>query len=351
MKKLAYAISCVIIDEYGTGEFLDRLSSPFWFQSLGCVLGYDWHSSGVTTVVTGVLKTILDPKTHGIAIAGGKGRTSRRAPEELEKIGEIFNLSTSKVQNLIRASRLTAKVDNAAVQDGYTLYHHSFIVDERGNWVVIQQGMNLSDQTARRYHWSSKKLRSFVKEPHEAILGDKFRSRVLNLTAHESEECRRVSLDLVKENPLKLKRLFKAMTPRYQAKLSKWIKERPDEREYYCEILSMPRSINWSAVKRLYELQPKNYEELLEARGVGRSTIRALALISEIIYGAPPSWKDPIKFTFAFGGKDGVPFPVDKDTMDEVYKILQSALERARLGSKDKINALNRLRIFLNNVK
>ena len=347
MKKLASSIAYIIVSEYGTEEFLNRISNPFWFQSLGCVLGYDWHSSGVTTVLTGVLKTVLKPNEHGIAVAGGKGKTSMKTLDELSVIGERFNLSTFKIKSLIRASRLSAKVDNNAIQDGYHLYHHSMFVDEKGNWVVVQQGMNTLDKTARRYHWNSSKTHSFVEEPHEAIVSDKIREKVLDLTAKESRRCREISVDLVKENPLKVKRMIESIAPKHQSRLSKWMTEKPSEKEYYCSVLYMPRRINWKILREVYETQPRNYEELLEIRGVGRSTIRGLALVSEIIYGEPPSWKDPTRFSFAFGGKDGVPFPVNRDEMDEVYKILSEAIEKAKLGSRDKLRALERLKNLL----
>ena len=347
MKKLADAIVEVIVNEYGTAEFLRRLSNPFWFQSLGCVLGYDWHSSGVTTVVTGVLKSVLSPEKHGVTVAGGKGSLSRRTPNEIMEIGEKLGFSSQKIAELVRISRLTAKVDNVAIQDGYTLYHHAFFIDEKGNWAVIQQGMNVDEKTARRYHWNSEKAINLIEEPHNAIISDKIRKRALNLTDKSSERCRKVCIDIARERPVKVKRLLSSIVPRYQSILSKWIQEYPEERKYYCDVLYMPRRIDWKALERAYSLQPKNFEQLLEIKGVGPSLVRALALISEIIYGEAPSWRDPAKFSFAFGGKDGVPFPVDRDSMDRVYQILTEAIEKAKIGDREKLSALQRLKAIL----
>lgn len=204
MRKLAKEIVTIIIDEYGDDAFLRRISDPFWFQALGCALGYDWHSSGVTTVIAGVLKQAADPEEHGIAVCGGKGRASKLAPEEIRTAGEKFGFPDDVIENLRYASRMSAKVDNAAIQAGYQLYHHTFFMAEDRKWAVVQQGMCTQDRTARRYHWLSEKVEKFVVEPHTAIVGDLKRQAVLDMTACQSEGCRRTSVDLAKESPRRL---------------------------------------------------------------------------------------------------------------------------------------------------
>jgi hypothetical protein len=349
MQKLAKEIVTIIVDEYGTGEFLKRLSDPFWFQALGCVLGYDWHSSGVTTVVTGVLKQAIIPEEHGVAVCGGKGKISRQTPLEIGQVGEKFGFPDSKIESLQYASKMSAKVDNTAIQAGYQLYHHAFFVDENGRWVVIQQGMCPQDRTARRYHWLSEKVKNFVVEPHNAIVGDAKREIALDMTAKESEGCRKASVDLACEPPKKLMRLIMSIRPAYQKSLEEWLPKTAQTgwADYPIDVLSMPANINWKALQQVYEFKPRNYEELLGFRGVGAATVRGLALIAELIYGEKPSWKDPVKYSFAYGGKDGVPYPVDRKAMDESIQILRKAVEDAKLGDKEKLNALNRLRVFI----
>jgi len=348
MIKLANCIVAVILEEYGRDVFLRRLTDPYWFQALGCVLGYDWHSSGVTTVLTGVLKSAIDPSEFGLAVCGGKGRASKRAPSEISSAGETLGLSTSKIDEMIYASRMSAKIDNSALQDGYQLYHHAFFLAEDGRWAVIQQGMNIANRTARRYHWLSENLRSFVVEPHAAIVGERRNPLALDMTALESEGCRKVSVDIVRDNPKKIARMLGSLRRTKQRMLDEWMPADKDEEMYKIrKFLSMPVRINWKAVSRAYEFQPRNYEELLGIRGIGPATVRGLALISEIIYGEEPSWKDPVKYSFAYGGKDGVPFPVDRKAMDESISILKEAIENARMGNKEKILTLKRLRAFV----
>jgi hypothetical protein len=349
MRKLAKEMVTIIVDEYGSEEFLKRLSDPFWFQALGCVLGYDWHSSGVTTVVTGVLKQAVIPEEHGVAVCGGKGKVSRQAPLEIGCVGEKFGFSNEKIENLRYASKMSAKVDNTAVQAGYQLYHHAFFVAENGKWVVIQQGMCPQDRTARRYHWLSEKTQNFVVEPHNAIVGDVKRNIALDMTAKESEGCRKVSVDIVKEQPKKVMRLIMSIRPAYQKSLQEWMPKAVETawKEYPMDVLSMPANINWKALQEVYEFQPCSYEELLGVKGVGPATVRGLALIAELIYGEKPSWKDPVKYSFAYGGKDGVPHPVNRKAMDESIQILKRAIQEAKVGEKEKLRSLNRLRVFV----
>jgi len=349
MRKLAKEIVTIIVDEYGTDDFLKRISDPFWFQALGCVLGYDWHSSGVTTVVTGVLKQAVAPEDHGIAVCGGKGKVSRQTPLEIGNIGERFGFSSEKIQNLQYASKMSAKVDNTAIQAGYPLYHHAFFLAEDGKWAVIQQGMCPQDRTARRYHWLSDNAKNFVVEPHDAIVGDVKRDIVLDMTAKESESCRKTSVDITKEKPKKIKRMIMSIRPAYQKSLQEWMPKTLGKtwKEYPIDVLSMPRNINWKALSEVYEFKPHNYEQLLGFKGMGPATIRGLALIAELIYGEKPSWKDPVKYSFAYGGKDGVPRPVNRRAMDESIRILKQAIEEAKIGSKERMRSLQRLRRFV----
>jgi hypothetical protein len=349
MEKMAKEIVSIIVDEYGTSDFLARISDPFWFQALGCALGYDWHSSGVTTVLTGVLKRAVSTENHRIGVCGGKGRTSKKSPEEIRLIGERFGFSTQNIDNLCHASRMSAKVDNAAVQADYPLYHHAFFVAENREWAVVQQGMSTEDRTARRYHWISKSVNSFVVEPHNAIVGNTKRQVVLDMTAKGSEGCRKASVDLSKEKPERLIRMFESIRPKAQTSLSDWLPEnqRNSQAKYPFDFLKMPRNINWKTLQNVYEFQPQDYEGLLGFKGVGPATIRGLALVAEIIYGESPSKRDPVKYSFAYGGKDGVPYPVDRKAMDESINVLRGAVEKAKMGEKERLKSLRSLMRFV----
>jgi hypothetical protein len=327
MEKLAREITMAVVDEYGVEEYLRRISDPYWFQSLGCVLGFDWHSSGLTTTTTGAIKSgIRDiQKDLGLWVAGGKGGTSRKTPREIENVGESLGKDLSR---LIYSSKMSAKVDNTALQDGYQLYHHNFFFTKEGKWAVVQQGMNLNNRWARRYHWISEKVESFVQEPHAAVAANQ-KVKTLNLVHNHSHDARIASTKIAKEQPEKV------------------VKE-------FTKILAMPRReiINESDMKpenlkkvllSTYERQPQNFEDLLALPGVGPKTIRALALISELVYGAPASREDPVKYSFAHGGKDGTPFPVDRKTYDKSIEILQIALQKAKVGDTEKISAFKRL--------
>ena len=348
MRKLAKEIANIMIEEQGATKFIQRLSDPYWFQALGCVLAYDWHSSGVTTVVTGILKTALSPEEHGIAVCGGKGRTSRKTPSDITAVGEKFGFSEQTIRTLTYTSKMTAKVDNTAIQAGYQLYHHAFILTENAKWAVIQQGMSAEDRTARRYHWLSDTIDSLIVEPHNAIVGDVKREKALNMTAKTSEGARKASVDIAREPTPKIMRLFEATRPLHQKSLQEWLpKVKADPWHESVEALNMPRNINWDTMKRVYEFQPRNYEELLSVKGVGPATVRGLALVAELIYGEKPNWKDPVKFSFAYGGKDGVPFPVDRRAMDESIYLLQWAVQAAKIYDKEKTQSLQRLRRFV----
>ncbi len=342
MKKLAKPIVRIIIDEFGREDFLRRLSDPYWFQSLGCVLGYDWHSSGVTTVTTGVLKDVIEPGDFGVFAAGGKGKKSTRTPSEIETVSSSLNLSHKKIENLKYASRTSAKVDNAAIQAGAPLYHHTLFGTEDGEWTVIQQGMNTDEGIARRYHWTSEGIQNFVEEPHEAIVAEEKKENVLDMTSKISKDCRSISVDLVSDSPDKVKKDLESIRPRGQKGLTEWMPNVESETQSM-ESFSMPERLNWSAVKKAYELQPKNFEKLLNIEGIGPATVRGLALVSEIIYGESASWKDPAKYSYAFGGKDGIPYPVNKEAMDKAHETLKAAVEEAEIGQKNKLKAIKRL--------
>lgn len=347
MQKLAKEMVTIMVDEYGVDTFLRRVSDPFWFQALGCVLGYDWHSSGVTTVLTGVLKSSVNQMELGLTVCGGKGKASKKTPAEIELLGEKYGFSSSKLDSLLYASRMSAKVDTTAVQAGYPLYHHAFFVTERGEWVVVQQGINAKDKSARRYHWLSENVKDFVVEPHDAVVGDLKKDLVLDMTARASEGCRKTSTDIAKEEPKKLRNLLLSTRPVHQKSLQEWIPA-PLGKEFEIDAFSLPRSLNWNAVKRAYDFQPKNYEELIGIRGIGPATVRALALVSDLVYGEKPCWEDPVKYSFCVGGKDGVPYPVDRATYDETIEILENAVKQAKVGGKEKLNAVKRLRVLAN---
>lgn len=342
MRKLAKGVLAIMVDEHGVDEVLKRFADPLWFQAFSCALGFDWNSSGVTTVTCAVVKSVLTGENLGLKIAGGKGAKSLQTLNELDALGEKLGLTTSTVEGLKKASRLSAKVDNAAVQDGYSVYHHAIAVCEHGHWAVVQQGMNVNEGTARRYHWLSTRLQSFVNEPHSGIIGDRKHPSVLDMTAKESEECRKVCLDIATEGPSKALKLLREAKAKVKGPLDAWV-EVNGKVEPLPRFRFAPDSFNWEVLKRCYELKPGSYEELLQVRGLGPATIRGLALIAELIYGEPPSWHDPIKYSFAFGGKDGVPYPVDRKGMDEAISFLRGALEAAELGSKEKLLALKRL--------
>lgn len=338
MRPMAGAITEAIVLEWGQDEFLRRVSDPLWFQAFGCVLGFDWHSSGLTTTVCGAMKEGIKAADTGIGIAGGKGRTSRKAPKEITQLSETFSLSTAKSETLVYSSRMSAKVDNTAVQDGYQLYHHLFIMTEKGKWAVIQQGLNQDNRYARRYHWLSEGIVSFVEEPHKAVCCDQKTPNTLNMVSRESKESRKASVDMVKEGDF---RNFRSNT------LMDFLKPGGAKGEH----LHMPRTHfildmdrrNMETLRRAYEVQPSTYEELLSVPGMGPKTVRALALVSGLVYGTKPSWKDPVKYSFSHGGKDGIPYPVDRETYDRSISILRNGIEEAKIGKDDKLRAVKRL--------
>jgi hypothetical protein len=345
MVKLSRGIFDVLIFEYGRDEFLRRISDPFWFQSLSCVLGFDYHSSGCTTVTCGALKEAIKPEEHGFAIAGGKGKASKNTIKQIEEFGKIFSFNDSKIKKLQYSSRMSAKVDNTAIQDGHNLYHHVFIFTEDGLWTVIQQGMNSDTNYARRYHWLSENVKNFICEPHKGIIGEESQENVLNMVSVDSKNCQKTSVDIVNDHPRHLRNNWEIIIKhKNQTTLEDWNNLSHNPKTTEC--LSMPRSINWNKMREIYDFQPRNYEELVGMKGVGPKTVRALALISDLIYGDKPSWIDPIKFTFAHGGKDSVPKPVDLPTYSNSIEFLENGIKQAKIHDKEKLIALKKLHNF-----
>jgi uncharacterized protein len=326
MAKLGLAVTEIILMEYGKADWLRRLSDPFWFQSLGAVMGMDWHSSGITTSVLGALKKAINPhsKELGIYICGGKGKYSRQTPNELLAIGEQTGLNG---QHLVRCSKLSAKVDNTAVQDGFQLYLHSFIVSDEGQWTVIQQGLNDATGTARRYHWHSQQLQSFVNEPHTAICG-LHPGHILNLVDTAAAPAREGILSVSKESPA-------IMLPEIQQLIM------PAHHDVRAKDVDLKRlgAMLWLA----HEKKPADFEELLMLEGMGPRTLQSLALVSEVIHGTASRFKDPARFAFAHGGKDGHPFPVPTRVYDETISTLQNAVQKAKIGQSDKLQAIKKL--------
>ena len=326
MAKLGLAITEAILVEYGMAEVIRRLSNPFWFQSLGAVMGMDWHSSGITTSVIGALKKSINPlsKELGIYICGGKGKFSRETPNQLLKIADSTGLNGSE---LVRASKLSAKVDNTAIQDGFQLYLHSFILNSDGDWAVVQQGMNNNNATARRYHWHSENLKSFVEEPHTGICGIN-QGNILNLTASQAKQTRASILEITRESPTQM-----------IAELQHLVM--PKRHEVKSSDIDLKRlgSILWLA----QEKQPADFEELLLLEGMGPRTLQSMTLVSEVIYGTPSRFSDPARFSFAHGGKDGHPFPVPVNVFDETIEVLEKAVNQAKIGLNDKQQAIKSL--------
>lgn len=329
MSALSRELTYALVHELGREAFLKKIADPCWFQALGCVLGFDWHSSGLTTTVTGALKEGLKgmERELGIYIAGGKGTTARKTPEQILKYSDRYGINPGP---LIYASRMSAKIDSTAVQDGYQLYHHVFIFTGAGRWSVIQQGMNRSRRTARRYHWLGERIRDFVVEPHAAVCCD-HRGASVNMVAQESDEARNVCTLLAKERPEKVVKEINRLTTLELTSCHSVTSADIHPKRLYRTLL------------RTYEKQPENFEKLLGIQGVGPKTIRALSLVSELVYGKPPSYRDPARFSFAHGGKDGTPFPVDRRTYDKTIEIMKTAINAARIGNRGKITALMRL--------
>ena len=348
MVLLSREIVLFLAAEFGPQDVLRRLSDPYWFQAFGCVLGFDWHSSGVTTTVCGALKEALRGRAAdtGIYVAGGKGATSRKTPAEITAACERLGRDPAP---LIYASRISAKVDNSAVQDGYQLYHHAFLFTPAGQWCIVQQGMNDASSMARRYHWLSDNVTSYVSEPHAAICCDAT-AETLNLVAAESAAVRDASAVIAAQRPEIALGVLRHPEPAQRESaapsLSSQLRMTP--------LLEMPRRHGVSAADinpkylqkillRTYESAPRDFESLLAIEGVGPKTLRALALASELIYGAQASRRDPARYSFAHGGKDGTPFPVDRVTYDKTIEVMRTALNGAHIDRSEKVKAFQRL--------
>lgn len=326
MTKLSFAVVESIITEYGHAEFLRRISDPFWFQSFGAVIGMDWNSSGVTTAVMSALKKTINPhsKEIGLYVCGGKGKESMKTPMELLEVGSSTGLDGN---HLARCSKLSAKVDNTALQDGFNLYLHSFVVSNKGDWSVIQQGMDGNSGMARRYHWNSLNIKSFVEDPHTAVCGEN-QGLILNLVDKDANATQNAIMEIAKEHPDKI------------------LKEIPHMKlPSYCDVkakdVDMKRlgSILWLA----QETETKQFDELLLLKGLGPRTLQSLTLVSEVIHGTPSRFSDPARFAFAHGGKGGTPFPVPTKVYDETIDMLQKSVHKAKIGDNDKNEAIKKL--------
>lgn len=336
MTQLGSGVCESILYHYGAPELLSRLSDPFWFQALGCVMGMDWHSSGITTSVLGALKRGLNPRAHelGIYVCGGRGKHSRKTPDELRAVAEHTSLDG---EQLARTSRLTAKIDNNAIADGFQLYLHSFIVSKTGEWTVVQQGMNDATGLARRYHWHSASVRDFTSEPHTGIVGESVvEGDIMNLVEQRAKPA--------------------------QSAMAEMAGEHPDRTLQEARKLTMPRHHDVRAadvdLKRLgavlaaaYELELRDFASLLLLENLGPRTLQSLALIAEVVHGTPTRFADPARFSFAHGGKDGHPFPVPLKTYDESLAVLRRGLDAARLGHSEKLDGFARLDRFVRHLE
>jgi len=356
MVKLGREMTRVIIAEYGPDEFIKRIADPVWFQSLGTVLAFDWNASGLTTILTAALKEAIrgEARDLGIFICGGKGKTSRKTPDEILNWGEVLSLPEARVNNLVYSSKMAAKVDSALVQDGFQIYHHSFFFSRSGAWAVVQQGMNTVNQTARRYHWFSETLRQaqgkidLVCEPHSGIISD-IKKPSLNLVAEESAKTRILSTELIgggyhslmKDVQLLRRRsssLHKMMELKVNNRNLTLLKlENVEFKHHFVEIEDFGKSrylekIIW----KLCDEKPENYEKVLATAGVGPKTMRALALVGEVVYGAKPSYEDPARYSFTHGGKDATPYPVDRRTYDQTIETMKRLVEKTKIGFSEK---------------
>ncbi|WP_295811903.1 DUF763 domain-containing protein [uncultured Apibacter sp.] len=325
MSLLGGAIVEAIVQEYGKKMLLQKISDPFWFQSLGCVLGMDWHSSGITTSVMNALKKAINQRSLelGIYVCGGRGKSSRNTPIELLQIANKTGLDGN---DLVKKSKLVAKVDNCAVQDGFQLYLHSFIVTDEGDWAVIQQGMNSNERMARRYHWLSSSVKSFTETPHSFIYG-KNKGEILNLTDQQAQATKQGIIGLTKENPDKVMKEINLIMPNHH--------------EVCASDINLKRL--GAALVLAHETEVKDVESLLLLQGVGPRTLQSLTLVSEVIHGTPSRFSDPARFSFAHGGKDGHPFPVPTKIYDETIEIFNKAINQSKLGENDKLQVLKNL--------
>ena len=357
MVKLGREITRIIVEEYGPDDFVRRIGDPVWFQSLGTVLAFDWNASGLTTILTAALKEAArgQEKRWGIFICGGKGKTSLKTPDEIINWGGVLSLPEDGVKNLAYNSRMAAKVDSSLVQDGFQIYHHAFLFSRNGAWTVVQQGMNAENQTARRYHWHSQQVADLVCEPHSGIVSQK-RVFTLDLTARSSEKTRDMSTQLVQNNYQGLMKDIQIIR-RHSSPLSQMVKLKTgqgeltflnlENREFTRHPVIREDFSKSKYLERIFakvcEYKPESYERLLSMEGVGPKTMRALSLVSEVIYGAKPSYEDPARYSFAHGGKDGTPYPVDTRTYDVTIDFFRKVINRSRISFSEKGKMLKRL--------
>jgi hypothetical protein len=334
MTQLGTGITEAIVRDYGTSGFLSRLSDPFWFQALGAVMGMDWHSSGITTSVMGALKRGLAPRANelGLYICGGRGRFSRNTPGELKLLGERRGLDADA---LVRTSRLTARIDNNAIADGFQIYLHNFVVTSSGEWAVVQQGLNDKTGMARRYHWHSATVRDFVAEPHTGIVGEN-QGTIMNLVDAQARPAQSALLEIAHERP------EKTLQAARHLKLPSHHDVRPKD-------VDLKRLGAVLAVA--YERDLHDFAELLLMENLGPRTLQSLALVAEVVHGAPSRFADPARFSFAHGGKDRHPFPVPLKTYDESLNVLRTALDAARVGDQEKLDGFRRLNRFVERIE
>ncbi len=362
MTRLGRGITVAIVEEFGSEEMLKRLSDPIWFQSLGCVMGFDWNSSGLTVTTMGALKeAVRGLETDlGFYICGGK-RVSRKTPEETQNWGKYLGWEESKIDSLVNASRMAAKVDSALVQDGFSIYAHNLLFTNSGEWAIIQQGMNIDAQKARRYHWLSEGVKDFCENPHSGIASD-MRLKPLNLTAKDSAKNKKISAAIIKDEPQTFLKDFqkiandlngtvnstKAVANRLgaQGRLPGFTEMELNNVEFHwhsvvTEKFDMKRLKK--TIEDVHSLGPENFTQVLSAEGVGPKTIRALSLVAEIVYGAKPSYEDPARYTFAVGGKDGTPFPVDRATYDRMLNAIERGIKLSQTNQREIDRARQRL--------
>jgi hypothetical protein len=361
MVALGRQMTRVIVSEEGPDEFIRRLADPAWFQALGTVLAFDWNASGLTTILTAALKEAIryEEKDLGIFICGGKGKTSQKTPAEIAGWSEKINFTPDQSKTLVYNSKMAAKVDSSMIQDGFQIYHHAFFFSKNGAWTVVQQGMNTLNQTARRYHWHSKNVKNLICEPHSAIASQVKIKSVLDLTAKNSADNRQISTQLVKNEGFNTLMKDLVILSRHYSPLSQTAEITDLSGQQRIKFLNLENrefrahpAVTENFVKnrylqkilwRLAENKPENYEKLLATEGVGPKTIRALSLVAEIIYGAQPSYQDPARYSFAHGGKDGTPYPVDRQTYDQTIETMKKYVNRAKLPLTEKNQALKKL--------
>ena len=375
MVELGRSMTDVLIEEYGPDEYIKRIADPVWFQSLGTVLAFDWNASGLTTILTAALKEAIRgrEKELGVFIAGGKGATSRKTPDQIQEWGRILRLPEKTTNDLVYSSKMSAKVDSSLIQDEYTLYHHAFFFSKNGAWTVVQQGMNTANSTARRYHWYSDNPADieFTEEPHKGIASQLFRKQTLNLISKKSKKNKDLSMDLVgagyktlmkdiellRSHSGEVSRMIALKQKVNLASQGQALEAKAEQQEFVFAEFDRAefkhhaveqedftkRKYLEKILQRVTYETPQDFENLLAIKGVGGKTIRALSLVSEIIYGAEPSYEDPARYSFAHGGKDATPYPVDRETYDQTIAILQATVRKAKINPVDKDKALRRI--------